>query len=118
MEYEFHCPHCNKKLFKFIDRERKYGTLIYTCKYCSGRYVDPRYHECAIEGIPENEFGILQYLIAFVCGGLILWRGLYLFNVRQLGMPDVAQPVLPTVFTVLGALVMIASVIEIIRVEF
>ena len=117
MELEFHCPKCNKKLFKYYSRERKFGPMIYNCKHCGGRYVDPRYHELAIDGIPGDVFNIPQFIVTFIIGALLLWRGIYLFGVEFLNMPDFMQKFLPVVITVVGIGMMIASVVEIILIK-
>ena len=117
MSIELKCGSCGKKLLSYEARERKYGPLIKTCKKCGAKYLDPRYHELAVDGIPEDVFGIPQYLVMVVIGILISWRGTYLFSVHQLGTPDEVQWLLPTLFLVFGIVLIIGGIVEIIRVK-
>ena len=38
MSIEFHCPSCDKKLFTYEERTRKYGKLLKECKKCGAQY--------------------------------------------------------------------------------
>ena len=117
MAYDFMCPGCRKKLFSFEARERKYGKIVRECKYCGKEYIDPRMYEPALEGIPADEFSILTYLIVAVVGGLLIWRAVYLFGVRQLGVSESIQWLLPTVFLVLGIAAVTGGIAEIIMIK-
>ncbi len=117
MSIEFKCPSCGKKLFTYEYRIRKYGCLIKECKKCGSEYIDPRYYELALDGIPEDEFKMTPYVFMMILGGLITWRGLYLFRMRQLGMPDEMQWLLPTVFTILGIVLVIGAIVGMISLK-
>ena len=114
MSVEFHCPSCGKKLFTYETRVRKYEKITKECKKCGATYLDPRCHELAIDGIPEDEFSIPSYLILAVIGGLVLWRGLRMFGMHQIGTPIEVQWLLPTVFSIIGVALILGGIIEII----
>ena len=117
MSIELKCGSCGKKIMSYETRDRKYGYMIKNCKKCGAKYLDPRYHELAVEGIPEDVFGLPQYLVMLVAGILIGWRGWYLFGVHQLGTPAEIQWLLPSVFLLLGIGLAVGAVIEILRVK-
>ncbi len=117
MSLKFQCPSCGKTLFSYEPRTRKYGTIIHVCRKCGAEYMDPRYHELAIDGISEDEFRIFPYFFMLVIGGLIGWRGWHLLSVRQLGVPDMMQWLLPVVFLIIGAVLIIGSIIGIISIK-
>ena len=117
MSIKFQCPGCGKTLFSYEPRYRKYGKIIHECKKCGTSYLDPRYHELAIEGIPGDEFRLFPYIFMFVTGGLIAWRGWHLLKVKQLGVPDAMQWLLPAAFLVLGAVLVIGSIVGVISIK-
>jgi hypothetical protein len=49
-----------------------------------------------------------------IVGGLILWRGLYLFTVHQLGTSENIQWLYPTTFTVMGIFCILCAIYQII----
>ena len=57
------CPWCYKKLPLYNEHEYKYGSPIVTCKHCGKKYLDLRYHEMAIEGMPQSELNGKRYLV-------------------------------------------------------
>lgn len=115
---EIRCKNCGKKLLKYEQSStRKYKSPVKKCKKCGTRYADPRCHEIAIEGIPEDTFNIPLYVIMGIIGALILYRGIHLFGVHQLGVPDEIQWLLPAVFTLIGAAMVIGSIVEIIAIK-
>ncbi len=114
MSIEFRCPSCGKKLFSYEQRIRKYGSPIKECKKCGAEYLDPRYYELAIDGVPEDEYKAGPYLFMVIVGILVTWRGLYLFRMRQLGTPEGMQWLMPTLFTVLGVVCIVAAVVGLI----
>ena len=117
MSIKFQCPGCGKTLFSYEPRYRKYGKIIHECKKCGTSYLDPRYHELAIDGIPEDEFRPFPYIFMFVIGGLIAWRGWHLLSVKQLGVPGAMQWLLPTVFLIIGTALVIGSLIGLISIK-
>ena len=110
MSVEFRCPACGKKLFSYERRIRKYGSPIKECKKCGAEYIDPRFHELALDGIPEDEYKAGPYVFMIIVGALITWRGLHLFRMHQLGVSDAIQWVLPTIFTIFGVGCIIAAI--------
>lgn len=112
MSYVLKCSNCNKTLITYEGRERKYGSPFFNCKKCGTEYVDPRYQELAVVGIPESEFGYGTSIICLVIGGLLLWRGIYLLGVRMLGTPDFMQWVLPTMVLILGGAFVVMAIVD------
>lgn len=47
------CPHCGNDLYN-PTATYLYGSPIRTCSRCGGTYIDKRYHEIAVEGVPEQ----------------------------------------------------------------
>lgn len=117
MSVEFKCPSCGKKLFTYEYRVKKYGEVLKTCKKCGEEYLDPRYHELAVEGIPEDEFRYSPYLIMIVIGGLLIWRGIHLFSRYQLGLPKEMQWLLPVLFIGLGIASIIGALISMLSIK-
>ncbi|MCR4946143.1 MAG: hypothetical protein K5929_04270 [Lachnospiraceae bacterium] len=116
MSLEFKCPSCGKKLFSYETRERKFGEIIKKCQKCGADYADPRYHELAIDGIPDDEFGYLQYVVVIVVGAFFIWRGLHLFSTRQLGVPGELQWLMPSAFIILGIAAIICALVSMISI--
>ena len=116
MSVEFHCPACGKKLFSYEPRARRYEKMIKECKKCGGQYLDPRSYELAMSGIPEDEFKISSYLVVAAFGGILAWRGLYLFQKYQLGVPGFMQKFLPTVFLIMGVVLVLAGIWNVISI--
>lgn len=117
MQYDFKCPSCGKALFTYDDNIRKYGCMIKKCKKCGSEYIDPRFHEIAAEGVPQSEFKISHDIVLAVIGGLIIWRGIYLFGMKALNVPDELQWVEPIMFLCLGAACIIGAAADIILVK-
>ncbi len=114
MSIEFKCPSCGKKLFTYEYRIRKYGSPVKECKKCGSEYVDPRFYELAIDGIPEDEYKLYPYIFMIVIGGLIVWRALHLFGMRQLGVPGYIQWLMPTALLIMGSVFIIGAIVSII----
>lgn len=117
-EVKIRCKKCGKKLLTYSQGSfRRYKSPIKTCKKCGTRYVDPRCHEIAIEGIPKDTFSILSYVIMLIIGLLIGYRGIHLFGMRQLGMPQNTQWLLPVVFMIGGIIMAFGGIVEIIAIK-
>lgn len=109
------CKNCNKKLMTYIPpSSRKYKSPLKTCKKCGTEYLDPRCHEIAAEGLPPDTYSITSNVIMGIVGGLILWRGLYLFTVHQLGTSENIQWLYHTTFTVMGIFCILFAIYQII----
>ena len=117
MSIEFKCPSCGKKLFSYEARVRKYGSLIKECRKCGSDYIDPRYYELAINGVPEDEYKVSPYLFMIVIGGLIIWRALRLFGMRQLGVASEIQWLLPSLLLIMGIVFVIGAIVSIILIK-
>ena len=116
MAYTINCESCGKKLLTYESYEIKYGSPVKRCKSCGHEYIDPRFREMAVTGFPEKEFKKSTCLVMLILGALILWRGMYLFGMRQLNVMDELQWVVPSVVTLLGAVFIIGSIVEFIRI--
>lgn len=110
------CPCCNKKFFYYDSRQYFCGSPIRTCKKCGGSYIDKRYHELAIEKMPDGELSKGPYLFLIAFGAFILYRGIHLIGYREVGMPDnvIGNWLLVAVFTVMGLVMIVGGIIEII----
>ena len=117
MSIEFKCPSCGKKLFSYEARVRKYGSLIKECRKCGSEYIDPRYYELALSGIPDDEYKIFPYMFMIVIGGLVIWRALHLFGLRQLGVPSEIQWLLPSVLLIMGIVFVVGALAGIIMIK-
>lgn len=115
---EIRCKKCGKKLLTYSQSSiRRYKSPVKNCKRCGTRYADPRCHEIAIEGILEDVFNIPSYVIMVIIGALVLYRGIYLSGMHQLGISDEMQWLLPWFFTAAGAVMMIIGAVEIIAIK-
>lgn len=113
--YQINCKTCGRKLLTYSNGSiRQYKSPVKSCKKCGTKYLDPRCHEIALEGIPSDTFSITSYLILLVIGALVLYRGIYLFGMRQLGVTNGLQWLMPTLFVVMGAVMVIIGLIQII----
>lgn len=113
MSREFHCPSCDKKLFTYEERTRKYGSLLKECKKCGAQYLDPRYYELAIDGIPEDEFGVGRYSLAILIGAFFGWRGIRTANIYMYTGADPVRWLLPISFILISFIVVITGLYEI-----
>ena len=117
MANELRCKNCGKKLLTYEPYERKYGSPLRSCKKCNQEYIDPRYHELAVTGIPEREFKLPTMVVMLVIGVLITWRGVYLFGMRGLDALSETLPwLLPAVILFMGIVLVIGSIVESIRI--
>lgn len=111
------CPECGKKFFFYDSRQYFYGSPLKTCKKCGKNYIDRRYHEIAVEGIPGDTFSKKAYALMSGIGALILWRGIYLTKFRLLGAGEVSRWFLPVVFITIGLVMIIGGIVEIILIS-
>lgn len=116
MSYVLNCASCGKKLLEYEPNSVKYGDPIRCCKKCGREYLDPRYHELAIVGFPQTSFKILPDMILLIVGGLFVWRGIYLYGMKQLNSPEETQWLLPTIILLLGAVMAVAAIVDMIRI--
>lgn len=113
-----YCSECGKKLLTYDSTNvRKYKSPVKKCKKCGTLYIDPRCHELAIEGIPSDIFSVKSYIILIIFGILLLWRGIYLINQTQLGVPEEVQWLMPSVIIIIGAGFIIGGIAEIISIK-
>lgn len=110
------CPECGHKFFVYEPQQRFYGSPIRTCKKCGGKYLDVRYHELALEGVPKKEVSKIPSVVMMVLGVFLLFRGNHLFGMKQLGTPDAMQKVLPILLLACGALFIVGGIAELISV--
>ena len=115
---EIRCKNCGKKLLSYDGTtSTRYESPVKTCKKCGTRYADPRCREMAIEGIPWDTFHIWPNVVFIIIGALILYRGIHLFGVHQIGTPDELQWLLPSFFTLIGVVIVIGSIVDIIAIK-
>ncbi|MDE6788163.1 MAG: hypothetical protein K2J47_02420 [Ruminococcus sp.] len=113
-----YCSECGKKLMIYDSKSfRMYKSPVKKCKKCGNLYIDPRCHELAIEGIPSDVFSVKSYIFLIIFGILLLWRGMYLLNQTQLGVPHEIQWLMPAVLITIGAVYIIGGIAEIISVK-
>lgn len=109
------CKKCGKKLLSYDEPGfHRYGSPIKQCPKCYTRYADPRFHEVAIEGVPARLFSIKSYIVLVIFGGLLLWRGIYLFGMYDIKAPAETQWFMPSVIASIGGLVILGGIFEII----
>ena len=112
------CNCCNKILVTYIENGfRKYKSPVKACKKCGTRYADPRCYEIAVQGIPPETFSIPTYIFLAIFGAYILYRGIHLLGIYELGIPDEAQWVYPSVFIILGTILLLVGILEIIGIK-
>ncbi|MCM1229124.1 MAG: hypothetical protein NC489_03235 [Ruminococcus flavefaciens] len=113
-----YCSECGKKLVSY-DRTsfRRYKSPVKSCKKCGSLYIDPRFHEIAVEGIPSDVFSVKSYIVLIILGILLLWRGIYVLHQVQLGVPDEVQWLMPAVILLCGAGFVIGGIAEIISIK-
>ena len=116
MSREMYCPHCRKKLFSYEERIRKYDSPVMICKHCSGEYLDPRYDELAITGIPKEQFSIVQYLVMIILGILCFWRAYYLWE-KHFVSRGVPTEVWVVMISIAGLVLLIGGIYEIITIK-
>ena len=108
------CPEFGKRFFIYDERQRYFGSPVRTCKKCGGQYIDRRYHEIAIEGIPKSDFSKKSMIVVIILGALILYRGIYITGYKPLGMDGFGRWILPVTFIILGIVMIVVGVAEII----
>lgn len=116
--YVVSCSGCGKRLLTYSKTSRiRYKSPISSCKHCGAVYADPRCRELAVEGLLPDTFSINPRLIQIVLGGLITYRGYYLLGMRQLDSPECTQWLMPTVFIIMGVILLIGAIIDIIAIK-
>lgn len=112
--YKIICRGCGKHLLTYNQNgSKKYESPIKVCKNCGTKYFDPRCCEIAIEGIPSDTFSIPSYTISMLIGIFMLYRGIHLFHMHELGMPDELQWLLPSILSIFGAIFTVVGLVEI-----
>lgn len=62
------CPYCGKEIYGFNENAWEYGRSVRSCKRCKKKYIDPRYHEIAIDGINPDAYNIRRSVIGMLIG--------------------------------------------------
>ena len=113
-----YCSVCKKKIMSYDNTSaKKYESPLKKCPKCGELYIDPRCHELAAEGMPTSEFSIVSYVILSVFGALIVWRGIYLLDRVQMGVPEETQWIIPVVLMIMGAVFAIGGIVEILLIK-
>lgn len=119
MDYiKIKCAKCGKHLLTYTSPSRLYKSPVSTCPKCGSLYLDPRCHELAIEGIPKDMFDIKSFGALGVVGVYILYRGIHMLGLRQIGSPEEIQGALPYVLILMGAMLILGGCIEIVTILF
>lgn len=109
------CPYCNKSVQLIYNENVRYnGSPVRMCKKCGQRYCDTRYHELAVEGIPNGTFSYWGGIISAVIGGLIAYRGIYLIGWKTLGSSGNFDWIKSAIFLILGIAMIIFGIVDMI----
>lgn len=114
LETNGNCPYCNKKIFSYAPQQKLYGSPIRRCKYCNADYLDRRYSEIAVSGIPAIELSRRKGLMGAALGAImfIIGFGKYTIEIEYFGYYytyDIA-------IIILSAVLILISLIDVIRV--
>lgn len=74
-ETDGRCPHCGGSvapLNSYEPREWKIGSPIRECGKCGKKYLDRRYHEMEIEGLPNAEMSPKRDVVGIVVGVAVI----------------------------------------------
>lgn len=116
--YVYKCRSCKKKLYRTDDLcIHKYISPIKKCPKCGELYADIRCREMALDGFPEENLRYRGYIILSLFGVFVLYRGIKLFGMYTLGLPDNAQWFLPSVVTLVGLCIVVGGIAEIISIS-
>ena len=110
------CPECGKRFIFFDDDQYFYGSPVRTCKKCGNYYIDKRYHEIAIDGFRSGQLSVTAYGIACAAGAFFIWRGIHLTRYRLIGKTESMARILPVIFIITGAAIVLAGIFEIIMI--
>lgn len=108
------CPGCGKTIAGMDNRGSYFGSPIQTCKKCGTEYLDPRFHEPAIEGIGES-LSVMRslkllgvYVLCFVTS-----VGVNLFSIWH----DNSYYPMLVITAVLFAALIVYGIVDIIRIK-
>ena len=109
------CPHCGKKIPLYNENEYKYGSPIVSCTYCGKKYIDKRYHELAVEGMPHTELNSARYrLFAIICAAVsVLLFAVWFLMYKTGGRVMLEIAVMAPIF----ALVAVFNLVEFVKVK-
>lgn len=95
-----YCKSCGRKLLKYDTPSRTiYRSPLKSCPKCGKEYLDPRCVELALSGKPPEISSWKPYIFAVIFGGLMLWRGIYLWNFME---NEPVKRTIPVVFIIGG----------------
>lgn len=109
------CPHCNKKISGYVDNKYMYGSPVKTCKKCNGVYLDPNYHEIAIDGFPSGELSIKRGIKSALMGAGIFLVCAIIFVCELLFSERVH--IYPPILAIGGIFIIITSIVDIIKIK-
>lgn len=98
-----------------MENRYQYGTPIKTCKKCGGVYLDPNFHEIAIDGFPPDEFSIKKGVKSALLGAGIFLICAIIF-VCELLFSDRIH-IYPPILAVMGIIIIITSIVDIIKIK-
>lgn len=111
------CPHCGASIVGVNSNPNMvlYGSVVRKCQKCKEQYLDTRYQEYAITGIPENELSVMYDLkrIGILAVFFIISTVINLINIRHEGK----YYIMLAVISVTSPLGIIAMIIDMIRIK-
>lgn len=115
---QFNCTGCGKKLFDYdpVTHFRRYKSPIKECPKCGRKYADPRCHEIALEGLPNDIFSIKAHFFLIILGGVVLYKGISMFGTKPLETLTGIQWLIPGVVALLGVIFLVGGMVEIISI--
>lgn len=111
------CPNCGASITGMNSDTRNvvyYGSPVRTCRRCKGSYIDTRYQEYAITGIPERELSVKHDLkaIAIIAAFGIISTGINVADIWFEGEYFIMLAVI-SFFCPIFAIAMIVDIIRI-----
>lgn len=112
------CPNCGATITGMNGDTRNvvyYGSPVRTCRRCKGSYIDTRYQEYAVTGIPERELSVRHDLKAI---GIIAAFGIISTGINVADFWFEGEYFLMlAVISVLCPILVIATIVDIIRIR-
>lgn len=108
------CPNCGRNLRITNEKIVMYGSPVQTCKKCRKPYLDTRYQEYAITGIPERELSVKHDLkvIGILAAFGIISTGI---NVADIWFEG-EYYIMLAMLSVLSPIMVIVMLVDIIRI--
>lgn len=109
------CPNCGKKISNYAPNKFLYGSPIRYCKKCKGAYVDPNYHEIAVDGFPKTEMkastGLKTALVGLVV--FLISAGIFICEIL---FSEYYHTIFP-LMAIMGIIMILYGIVDSIRVK-